>query len=205
MVIEYDSNDAISDIIDALDKKCEQVVSYLEIKSFGDKVSTIIYNDLNSFREKYIEGSNYYKSIDDVPEWICGFSRDNYICVLSFSELHKLKAHANDTMSNYLNFLTHEFIHACHTRLNPDDNVPWVSEGLATNLSNQYDDKKNTFKIDVTREDIRNRNCNYSNYYLMFKYVLDNYDKEFVLKLLSDYDLQESITDDVYDAVAVKK
>ena len=54
--------------------------------------------------------------------------------------------------------------------------------------------------IDASLEDIKNKTVNYSNYYLMFKYLLDNYDKDYIFKVLSDYDYQKAITDSVYES-----
>ena len=197
MEIEYSEDDKyIDDIIDKIETKASSIVSYFGIENMP-VIKVIIKNDLEEFRKDNAKAFGY--NVESVPDWACGFAKNNLIEVLAYPLYIKTKGHTNATIDNLINTILHEFVHSCHYQINKK-NLTWVSEGLATNISGQHENSN--FLLDASLDDIKTKTVNYSNYYLMFKYLLDNYDKDYIFKVISDYDLQNSITQEVYSSVS---
>ena len=139
---------------------------------------------------------NYNKKVND---WEVGRAINNQkecrIDLLCLSERKKCKGHADDTIDNLLKVTIHEFTHICHFEYcNHRPSMIWFNEALATNLSNQYD----TLDINCSLEDILKGKAYYSNYYVMGKYLLDNYDKNHILELSKNKDLLEKETEKIF-------
>ena len=196
MEIEYSEDDKYIDaMLDAIEARSSSVVSFLGIENMP-AIKVIIKNNLEEFREDNAKAFGY--SVEKLPDWACGFATNNLIEVLTYPLYIQTKGHKDATIDNIINTIIHEFVHSCHDQIN-ENNLTWVAEGFATNLSGQYDNNDSTFMLDASLEDIKNKTVNYSNYYLMFKYLLDNYKKDYILKVLSDCDYQKTITDTVYE------
>lgn len=75
----------------------------------------------------------------------------------------------------------------------------WLTEGLSTTLSHQHDncDKK----FDISLEQLLNNVVSYIYYYTMFEYVLDEYGKDYILKLIKDLDYLKKETPRLYEEV----
>lgn len=107
----------------------------------------------------------------------------------------KMQGHDKDTLRNLINVCIHEFTHTCHFTYNGNSKtMVWFAEALATALSNQYD----YLYFDCTLDDIINGKAKYINYYTMGRYLIDNCDKEYILKLARDKNLLESDTCSIY-------
>ena len=73
----------------------------------------------------------------------------------------------------------------------------WLTEGLATFLAHQYDDKE--LEFNATLEEIKVGKTSYTNYYIMFNYVLNTYGKDYILKLIKDEELLQNETNRLYE------
>lgn len=194
ITLEYSNSDLeyIDELVEFLEKETKRVVTFFKIKDFGDKVKVKLYDDLNSFRE-----DNYKIMKREVPLWLAGLTfRDNgdYINALSLNEYQKTKSHENGTLNDLKNLILHEFVHSCHYEINNNMRIVWLMEGLATNLSGQYVDNTPRFTKDVELEKMIKGGCSYINYYTMFKYVYDTYGYDYIMSLLTDIKLLESVT-----------
>lgn len=98
----------------------------------------------------------------------------------------------------------HEFTHSAHRfAIKSEDEVleyKWLSEGLATTISHQYDKVKLNFS-NTTLEEMINKFSDYNNYHTMFTYVLKNYGKDYILELIYDYDKLVKDTPKLFDEV----
>ena len=191
MVIEYTNEDLtyIDSFVDELNRVSEEIVNFLNIKDFGDKVNVVLNDKLENFWQKYIETGYPLEEDGTVPKWTCGFADGNKVETLCLSEYRKTKSHENASIVDLLHLILHEFTHACHNKVMVDQNkyYVWFSEGLATTISHQYDNSDLIFN--ATIDQIKDGMVDYRNYHTMFKYVLETYGKEYVLKLIKDYDL----------------
>ena len=195
VIIEYSDKDHnyLIYFIEEIERITEEIVNFFEIKNFDKKINIILNDNLELFRKKRTETGYYLEENGSVPLWCCGFSIDNRVETLCFDEYRKTKSHENDSLDDLLYLILHEFTHSCHRIKNKNSmNEIWFKEGLATTISHQFDKKEYIF--DVTIEQLRNSPIDYRNYYTMFKYVLDTYGKEYILKLLSDEKLLISDT-----------
>lgn len=198
IIIDYTENDMeyIDSFCNVLDIECENVVSFLNIDKFGEKVKVKLWNDIDDFRNIY--KTTFYK--DDynkqVPDWISGFALTNEVQTLSLSEYRKTKNHENATITDLQKLIIHEFTHAAHNKIHNNRVMLWLTEGLATTLAHQYDDKE--LKFDATLDEIKNGKVSYVNYYVMFNYILNKYGKEYIIKLIKDEELLRNETDKLY-------
>lgn len=79
--------------------------------------------------------------------------------------------------------------------------IKWISEGAATYLSGQYE---NSDEINCTFEQLIDH-CSYPNYRAMFAYVLENYGKDYILKLIDDEELLKNETKRLFDEASNKE
>lgn len=150
-----------------------------------EKIVITIYENLEVYRKHLYEiDSSKYETINDVPNWICANCENNIgINILTLNEYKKTNKHENATIEDFLQTLMHEFTHYCYHKLS-FPNLLWVEEGLAINLSGQINTK---YKV----KSVNNPLKGYNDFALGMKYVLDNYDKDYVKKLISNVDFQK--------------
>ena len=200
--LEYTEKDIeyINELKGYIDCNYKEIVDFFGITNFDAKVSIKLFDNLEKFRAACGE----IRKNKEVPLWLCGLSfyKDNKynIYSLSLEEYKKTKSHDNCTLKDMQLLIMHEFVHACHYKCTNNAKLPlWMSEGLATTLSHQYDDIEISF--DATLEQVINGGIDYKNYYAMFVYVLNNYGKDYVLKLLKNTEYLEKETPKLYEEV----
>ena len=120
---------------------------------------------------------------------------------------HKFdKKHYKEAFEHYKKTLVHEFVHfvnlECFNRIRKCGRpAKYLSEGIATYLSGQKDNKKIIF--DYSIDDIMhfdyNKSC-YDGWYLVTKYLVENYDKQFVLSLFeSNREANDFLQNELYE------
>lgn len=190
-------NDYANLLIQKLKDNYKKIMNYFNLNNIKREVIITIWNDKDNYRNYFNEKYNYI-----VPEWEIARSinskKETTINIISYRESLNCKGHNNDSLENNLKVIIHEFVHICHFEYNSHNKQPiWLAEALATNLSNQY----NNIELKITAElkDIIEGTANYKDYYLMGKYLIDNYPKEYILELSKNSNLLEKETPNIYN------
>ena len=205
MVINYTDKDLnyieeMSKIIEPLSK---EIIDFFGIEKIEPKIEIYLYDSLAKFREKYIQLGYRLNKDGTVPSWVCGFAY-NYteVYTLCLEEYRKTSCHENENLRDLEYLILHEFLHSCYWYFirNKNNNyncTAWLSEGIATTLSHQYDNEDLVFNASL--EEMENGCQNYSNYYLMFVYILNKYGKDYILNLIKDSDKAIKMTPKLYE------
>ena len=183
-----EDNSYIDELIEYISNEEINILHFFNMDTINNKVIVNIYNNINNFREncKNIKNNN------DIPLWLSGLSyyKDNiyYIDTLSLKEYKITKSHKNATISDLKKLIVHEFTHSIeYIYSNNENTYKWLNEGCATYLSKQY--KEKDLILSVSYEDLLNSNIDYRNYFTMFYYLVNNYNKEYILNLFKDEEL----------------
>ena len=185
--VYVDENYFTSDQLNFIKNQILSIMNFFDIKEINKPTYIKIFNDRNQFKKEIFSISK----LDELPDWSVGMAINerkydkNYILELSLEEQKKIKYHKDKTMDDFIKTIVHEFVHICHTEYTnynyPEDT--WISEGIATYLSNQYSDANYTKEF----EEIFSENVvPYENYRKVFNYIFENYSKEDILKLLNN-------------------
>lgn len=195
--IYYSEDDCkyINELYEYFEKESRRIIDFFEFDGMENKIDIIIWNDIAKFRQYFLENNTMYRDIEDVPKWICAYSIDDKsINILSLNKYIETEHHERCTFEDMKLTLVHEFVHFCHHKLNKI-NMIWINEGLATNLSRQIEYKY------VDKEKVNVPLSKYNDYCFGFKYVLDNYDKQYLLKLISDFEFQKAETPRLWEEI----
>lgn len=192
-IVDYDEKDKyISDIIEYLDNKSNEILDFFELKELKRQRKIVIYNDIEKYKKHMGKYSKYY-------DYMCADTNDGNINTLSLEEAHKTKTHADMTIDDLKRVIAHEFVHICQQdcEIEPiEETIGWFWEALATNLGNP--EGRNKIEIEATNNDIINFNSLPNNYLIAFtigNYMLQIYSHDQILdyikypqKLLNDSD-----------------
>ena len=173
------------DIVNFVSKNEKDILDFFKLKKLPQKFNIIIMN-YDDFKDVQIKA--YGKVID----YVRGITNRNIhtIMILTIEDQLKYTTHKNATLDDTLKMILHEVVHACHSVVAKFFyQTAWLQEGLATNLANQ-----NYYLMDLSECDfelLKNDFMNYSknNYafaYTIVNFILNNYDKEIVYKLITD-------------------
>lgn len=199
IIIEYPNKmlEELKEFIANLEKETERIVNFFGITNFEEKVKIKIWDNLNEFRAFAKENNFFIDNNGNVMEWLCGITYKNNINTLTLEEYRKTKGHENGNLNDIIYLILHEFVHACHDKLTNNKKIyKWLADGLATTISNQYNDRELSFN--ATLEEIQNGNIDYINYHTMFVYVYKTYGKNYIITLINNYELQEKETPKLY-------
>lgn len=182
IIFDYgeDSVNYIDSLTNNFDDLCDEIVKFFALENYGEKTTVILWDDLEKFRNFYNE--NFKRKC---PETTVGFQIVNNINSLSFNQYIKTKGNENNSMDDFKRLILHEFVHAVHRKVSDIYQLMWLVEGLSTSLSKQYA-YKTDLVFDASLDECIKGGTNYSNYYLMFNYVLNNYGKDYILKIIKD-------------------
>lgn len=212
-IFNFQEND--SDLIEGLssylDDHAEEIYSFFEVEPPKDKVIINIiptkkeYDDL--CRQRL--GLN----LDDpVPDWLIGNCSDRgVITYLSLHDYNSTVSHAYkeedypQVLEYYKKTIVHEYVHFVHKIFNKIHNriypAKFLGEGIACYLSKQREGK--TLFLKSSKEKIANdKNTSYDDYYLITKYLVENYSKEYVLEVFQGTrDHAIELLNEIYDKV----
>ena len=202
ITLEYTEDDLeyLDYITEEIETISEEIVNFFEGLKLDKKVSVKLFNDMDKFREACLK----YKRDKTIPEWLTGLTHCDGVYTLSLKELRKTKSPNNKTVDDLAHLILHEFTHACmNAYVDYDKKCMWLSEGIACNLSHQWDNSKSIFN--ATEEQVLNGNVYYDNYSIMFKHALDKYGRDYILNLIKSPDLFEEETHRIYTEVTKQK
>lgn len=206
-IFEYEEVDKILiyELVDYLDSKAKIVYGFFNLDFNGSKpIIRIIptkkefdsyfesewnFNAGTSSRGFYKNGVISYLSINDYKNTTHAFEKDSYL----------------EALDDYKKTLVHEFIHYVNELFNVINNcgptIKFLREGIAIYLSGQKENK--SIKLSNSLEELLDANKNYyDEYYLLTKYLINNYDKEFVSELFkSNRKAREFLKEELYEKV----
>lgn len=192
MTIEYNTCDLpdIEEISCILKKEIKDVLNFFEITKLEPKVTVRLWPDLEKFRKVFaLKNQNIVGLRQKVKE-------KPIIEIVSFKEIKKIKYYENMTREDFARLILHEFVHECHVKFTTKKCYIWLWEGAATFLSKQY--RKINPCCSTLDEMKERKNTNYQEFYTMFSYVYQTYGKSYIVKLLTDFTLQEKDTPRLY-------
>ncbi len=195
--LEYNENleELVSEIKKELEEKTKKIISFFDIVNF--KITLKIFDSSFEFKKEYLNNNSHYQTIEEIPDWVCGFALNNIIYVLSLEEFRKIEGNENLQKEDLVKLIIHEFVHLCEDYCYPQDKYLWISEGMATYLAKQYENDANIV-FDADLNELLEDNATYSNNYLLFKYAYETYGKSYIIKLLKNSDLLEKETIKLY-------
>lgn len=205
-IIFYNQNDEnVQYLIDVLETKTNDIMNFFGLKTLSKKMIVKIYYSVEDYKQHlvpYLEesGRKYY-------EWMIADTFDDNINMLELSLCQKLNSHKNDTLQDYMQNILHEFGHICHHELLGENNSHghiWFSEALATNVSGQdYSGNSINCTYNELKEDFNSASNNYPTAYLMGKFMLENYGREFVLNLIKNWQLLDEFAPKLFEETKV--
>ena len=190
----------IDELMGYVNSRFSEIISFFDMNDFDGQIIIKLFDDLECFRSKCMEKKNC-----EVPVWLCGLSfyenKKHNIYTLCLEEYRKTKGHSMCSLNDLKLLLVHELVHACHLKYTNNMKLPvWLSEGLAVTLSHQFNDYED-LEFNATLEQMIKGGVDYKNYYVMFSYVLNNYGREYILKLLKDKEFLEKQTSKLHEEV----
>lgn len=201
MIIDYTEEDKayIDSFTNLLEKISQEIIDFFAIEKIDTKINVKLYNSLEEFRKIYVEIGFKLDKNGQVPNWICGFAFKKNVYTLSLKEYRKTKGHENDSLNDLIYLILHEFTHACNNIVSNNKKYAWLSEGLATTISHQYDNYKLFFNCSLN--EMINGPTDYRNYHTMFSYVYKKYGKYYILSLINDFNMLEHDTPILFEEV----
>lgn len=181
-VIYYGNNeDFISKLSNNLEDKLTSVLSFFEIEKLNKKIIIKIISNKNEFDDIFYKVHNFKPDLNGM-----GFYHNGEIIYLSYNGLAGTN-HKNDSYETYINILIHECVHFIHGIITNDKmSLRCLNEGIALYLGKQYNEIDYA-KFNCELEDLLNqKNIDYYNYYLLMCFLIDNYEKNYILKILKD-------------------
>ena len=203
-IFNFDKNDAnvIEEIANHLDKKAEEIFDFFEVEIPQDKAIVNIVSSKDKFNKLFKEAWSY-----EPENYSVGFAKNNIITYLSIFEYDKTthaykKEDFLKALDYYKKTLVHEFVHYVNYLFKKKHDCGYteryLSEGLATCLSGQKDGLDLVF--DETIDDLLTKRDCYKGYYLVTRYLLNNYSKEVVFEIIkSNRKARELLSQELYD------
>lgn len=172
-------------ILSYINQKLPKLLDFFHISYLDHTLEIFVYEDLLTFKNNYQKQTN-----KEYKDWICGFQGKNEIHLLDYQNYLLTEGHQNQTKEDYLKLIIHEIIHDLHLQYNRyHGNEPrtflYLTKGIASFLSEQYPNPKFNNRIPVEAF-LNNEVVNYENYAYIIKYLIENYEHEYLLKLISN-------------------
>ncbi len=191
-----------------IDANANAIFDFFELIPTEKKVKINIIPTKKEFDKKFIKDHAFADEKFKVPIWAKGYFSNNEIVYLSLNDLKSTsyndKLYSSE-MEYYKKTLLHEFVHYVNSlyrkKMNCGPTIKYLSEGIATLLSKQ---KENLvcdfdFSIDQILSVDMTKSC-YDGWYLITKYLVENYDKKFVLQLFeSNRQAKEFLQTELFD------
>ncbi len=180
-IFEYQEADReiVELISEYLDNYAVNAYKFFQIKPRCKVLFSIIQT------KKEFDESIYNETGRKVEDWVVGTSLGGKeIRLLSFNDYKNNKTHKNNTLNDYKKTALHEFTHFVNAEYlkerNCEGSEKFLSEGIACYISGQYE---NVSEIKSSLEEILGRKTAYGDFKVLVKYLVENYDKHFVLSL----------------------
>jgi hypothetical protein len=206
-VINYEESDVdlVKILAEYLDKNVQSVYDFFEVVPKEKAIINII-----PTKEEY---DKIYRKSRGLPEdyplekWMIGNCRNGVITYLSLHD-YKSTTHrfANvefeEAIEYYKKTILHEYVHYVNETFNQVNDCGYTErylvEGIATYLSKQKNGQEHPINASIDKI-LNKENYYYDDYYLLTKYFVENYDKEYVLEVFqSNRQARELLTNELY-------
>ena len=189
--ITYSKNDEdlIIELEDYLDQKYEDIFNFFDSSLQKEQVEI----NIIPTKKEYDEIAKKIRGVDTIPNWSIGISHDNKIEYVSLHD-YKNTSHAFsedkylEKLDYYKKTIVHEYVHFVAglylKKNNCDSPIKYLNEGIATYLSGQKEEIEIPFSFKI--EDILESSSNYDAWYLLVKYIIEEYGKEYFLELFKN-------------------
>ena len=205
---QKEDEDLIEALSNFLDKNAQRIYDFFEMTPKEKVVINII--PTKKEYDNFIRETRRLDADYCVPRWMIGTCQDGVITYLSLNDF-KNTSHSFDddkcceALDYYKKTILHEYVHyvnECFNKAhNCQDTEKYLQEGIATYLSGQYDDK--LLSLNATKEQLLNEDeYFYDDYYLITKYLVNNYDKSLVLEAFKNKEqARKLLIDNLFDQV----
>lgn len=184
--------DLIEELEEYLNQKREEIFDFFD-KTLQKEIVTI---NIIPTKKEYDEISKKIRGVDSIPSWSVGISHDNKIEYVSLHDYKNTSHKFNEDkyfekLDYYKKTIVHEYVHFVAgiylKKNNCDYPIKYLNEGIATYLSGQKDDIEIPFNFKI--EDILESKSSYDAWYLLTKYIIEEYGKEYFLELFKNREL----------------
>ena len=172
-----------------INENINEIYSFFELKDIISKATIIILSTKEEFDKEVRPLKKEYEEYG-VPSWVIGFSLKDKIYFLSLSDYKNTPHKDKIDLLAYKKTILHEYIHYIVGLYLFENKCSYplraLNAGIAQYLSHQRDKNIITLKHDLS--EVLDATTAYSEWYLITKYIIDNYSKEYFLELLRDRD-----------------
>ena len=210
-IFKYTNEDSnlVKELNDYIDENIDEVYDFFELKNRNNKAIIEIFPT----KEKIDIAVSKAKEVDasSIPNWLIGFSCSDKIYFLSLRDYKSTPYKDKTDLLEYKKTILHEYIHYIVGLYLLENKCSYpiraLNEGIAQYLSHQRDKNIITLKHDLS--EVLEGNTAYSEWYLITKYIIDNYSKEYFLELLRNrneaIDFINNNFDNIKDMKQVKR
>ena len=189
--------DYFADIVNYLKENERPILDFFGLSKLPKKyqIKILEYPAFRAFIvKKYGLIQDYVRGDTDV--------KSSTIVILTLEDQLKYTSHKDTNLEEMLEMIMHEFIHACNNEVSKitRENI-WLREGLATNLAHQDYEIVDLRPCDFARLKKDFNGYGHGSYgfaYTIVNYILNNYSKPEINRLLTDNDYLVNRADDIF-------
>ena len=202
-IFKYSEEDSslIKELNDYIDENIEEIYDFFELKNRKDKAIIEIMPtkdaiDIAVSKAKEVD-------VSSIPNWLIGFSCSDKIYFLSLRDYKSTPYKDKTDLEEYKKTILHEYIHYIVGLFSIENKCDYphkaLNEGIAQYLSHQRD--RNIIELKHDLSEVLDGTRAYSEWYLITKYILDNYSKDYFLELLKDKNKTRKFITDNFDNI----
>lgn len=215
-IFKYEESDTslINELAEFIDDNAERIFQFFGVKTQVKPIIRIIPTKIE-FDKQFIRDHSWAGPDYQCEKWLRGYAKNQTITYLSIHDYKNTthafkKANYHRALENYKKTLLHEFVHFVNILFITENNCPqytakYLSEGLASCLSGQREHKKMTFDCtlnEVLYKERESKKNYYDNWDLVTRFLLENYDHDFIIELIKDHDKANKFLEtELYDRV----
>lgn len=191
-IYKEEDTDLIVELEEYLNQKRDDIFYFFDNSLNREKVTI----NIIPTKKEYDEISKKIRGVKEVAKWSIGFSHDDKIEYVSLYD-YKNTSHAftkdkyYEKLDYYKKTIVHEYVHFVaglyRKKNNLEHSTRFLNESIATYLSGQKENTEIPFNFKI--EDILESNSSYDAWYLLTKYIVEEYGKDYFLELFGNNEL----------------
>jgi len=190
------SSSYMMEIIDHFEKNYQSLSDFFDKDGLNRPLVITFWDDKKAYREELVNLLGY-----DAPEldFSAGMATSGIdipisrVDCLSLEAVQTIGFYESDNVESLKKRVVHETTHVFHdefTNYNYHFLPTWIPEGVATYLSQQYENSSLTVPLEEVKKD--DKWVDYQNYRYVFDKVIENCSKDEVLNLLKGIDIDKT-------------